>query len=102
MGDEVPAAVKEETGPPPVCLVAPRHPDALQRCLAEGEQGRTARNGSANLWEYGGENEEEGAFHQMRPAAPSLLIGQWGGERGEGGGTRSGIPKPGFSQNQMC
>ena len=29
MGDEAPAAVKQEAGPPPVGCVAPRRPDAL-------------------------------------------------------------------------
>ena len=47
--DEVAAAVKEEAGPTPVGLVAPRRLDALQRCLADGGRGRAVQDNSGEL-----------------------------------------------------
>ena len=47
--DEVLAAVKEEAGQPPVGLVAPRRPDALQRYIADGGQGRAAQDDTGDV-----------------------------------------------------
>ena len=59
VGDEVPAAVKEEAGPPPVGLEVQRRLDALQMGLADGGLGWAVLDNTGGV-EGGGDGDGDG------------------------------------------